>query len=96
MKTADHELALEPSRQRLVGLAELRQRPLDDIHRLHPPEQSRVRLRDLERDLGPLPRIGGQAQRLLQLHARRLTPGARLRLSGLSEDGDPLLMRGWL
>ena len=90
VETADDELALEPGRERLVGLAELRQRPFDDIHRVHPPEQRRVRLGHLERDLGALPRIGGQPQRLLQVHARRLAPGARLRASRLAQDVDPL------
>ena len=93
MKAADHELALEPGRERLVGVAQLRERPLDHIHRLHPPEQRRVRLGDLERDLGALPRIGDQPQRLLQVHARRLAPGARLRARRLAQDADSLPRR---
>ena len=93
VKPADHQLALQPGRELLVGLAELRERPFDDIHRVHPPEQGRVRLGDLERDLGALPRIGGQPQRLLQQHARRFAPRARLRASRLTQNPGPL--RGW-
>ena len=61
VKAADDELALEPSGERLVGLTELRERTLDHVHRVHPPEQRRVRFGHLERDLGALSRICGQA-----------------------------------
>ena len=77
VKTADHELALEARRERLVGIAELGERPLDDVHRVDPPKQGRVRLGDLERELGAFPRIVGEPQRLLQVRARGLAPGAR-------------------
>ena len=93
MKTADHELPFEPSRQVIVGPADLPQRALDDIDRFHPPKQSRIRFGDLKRDLSTLPWIGSQAQRLLQLHARRLTSRARLRPGRLAENHDALPMR---
>ncbi|GEM_PF-4550051 len=91
MEATDHELALESGRQRRVRLAELRQRPLDDIHRLHPPEQRRVGFGDLERDLSAFAWIGGQPQRLLQADARRLSPRARLRPRYLAQDADSLI-----
>ena len=94
MEAADHELALEPSCERLVRAAELLKRPFDHIDCVHPAEQSRVRFGHLERDPGTLPRIGREAQRLLQLVARRLAPGACLRLSGLAEHFDSLRERG--
>ena len=49
-----HELALQPRGQRAVAVGELAQRPLEHLDRVDPPEQRRVGLGHLERDLGPL------------------------------------------
>ena len=93
MKAADHELALEPSRKRLLRLAELRERTLDHVHLVHPAEQIGVGLRDLECDLSALAWILRKPQRLLELRARRLAPGARLRPGGLAANADPRFVR---
>ena len=60
VKTADHELALESSGERLIACAELRQPPLDGIHRVDPTEQCCVGFSDLERDLSSFTWIGSQ------------------------------------
>jgi hypothetical protein len=94
VKTAYDELAFESRGERLVGITELSQGPFDDIDRLHPTKQRRVGLGDIERDLGPLPRVGRQPQRLLQSHASLHLPGARLRPSSLAQDVNALAERG--
>ena len=96
MKTTDHELALEPGRERLISLAQLRERPFDHIHRIRPPEQRRVRFGDLESDRPALSRIVREPQRLLQVHARRLAPCARLRASRLTQYVASICKRGRL
>ena len=90
MQAADHQFALQPGRELWVGSIEFGKRPFDDIDRVHPPEQGRVRLGDLQRDLGPFPPIGHQPQRLLQVHARHLAPSGRLRASRLPQHLGPL------
>ena len=90
VEAADDELAFEPGREHVVSLAELLQRALDDVHRVDPPEQRRVRLRHLERDLSAFARLVGQPQRLLQAHAGRLAPRACLRASRRAQDVHPL------
>ena len=88
MKTAHDQLALQPSGQCFVAVAELGKCPLDHIDRVDPPEQRGVSLGDLERDLGPLPRVGGELQSLLEMKAGGLAPGARLRPGQLAQDVD--------
>jgi hypothetical protein len=95
MKTAHHELALKPSREHLISITELRESPVDHIDRLHPAEQSRVRLRDLECDLSSLATVASAPQRLLQIGARRLAPGAGLRARSLLQDGNSVGGRRW-
>ena len=93
MKPADHQFTFEPGREQLVGLAQLRERPFDDIHRVHPPEQGRIRLGHLERDLGALPPVGDQPQRLLQQDAPAVPAGAHLRPGRLAQHRRPLRQR---
>ncbi len=50
MQAADHQFALKPARQLLVSLTEFGERPFDDIHRVHPPEQGRIGIGHLQRD----------------------------------------------
>ena len=69
VKTADDELALQARRERLVGIAELRERPFEDVHGLHPPKQGRVRLGDLQR--------GSRRARAARRPAAAPPPGAR-------------------
>ena len=85
VETRYHQFAFEPGREFLVGVAELSERAFEDIHRVHPPEQSRIGLGDLERDLGSLTSAGDQLQSLFQQHARRLAPGGRLRVCRLPQ-----------
>ena len=59
MQAADHQLAFQPGGELVVGVTEFGERPFDDVHRVHPPEQRRVRLGHLQRDPGALPRAGG-------------------------------------
>jgi hypothetical protein len=74
VKTAYDELALESRDERLVGITELSQSPLDDIDRLHPPKQRRIGLGDVKRDLGPLPRVGRAVRRTAGDRARNHPP----------------------
>jgi hypothetical protein len=75
VQTADDQLAREPRREQFVCLAEpASARSITSTAS----KQRRVRLCDLERDLGPLARIGGQLQRLFQVHAGNLATGVRL------------------
>ena len=90
MKTANHKLALKPSREHLISITELRESPLDHIDRVHPAKQCRIRLCDLQRDLSSLTAVASAAQRLLQMRARRLAPGAGLRARRLPQDDNPV------
>src|SRR5689334_823580 len=78
VKAADDELAFQPASERLICVAEFCQSSLDGIHRINPAEQCRVRLSDLERDLGSFTWIGRQSQRLLEVNERRFAPCAHL------------------
>ena len=66
MHPGHHELGFQARGQRRIPVAQLRQRPVGDIDRLHPAEQRGVGLGHLMGDLGPLPGIAGQRQRFLQ------------------------------
>ena len=90
VQAADHQFALQPGRELLVGRTEFGQRPLDDVHRVHPPEQGRVGLGYLQRDLGPGPRACRHPQRLLQQHESPLPPGGDLSASRFPQDPGPL------
>ena len=90
MQAADHQFALQPGRELLVGRTEFGQRPLDDVHRVHPPEQGRVGLGYLQGDLGPGPRACRHPQRLLQQHESPLPPGGHLSASRFPQDPGPL------
>jgi hypothetical protein len=91
MQAADHQFALQPARQLPVGRTKFGQRPFDDIHRVHPPEQRRIGLGNLQRDLGALARAGGHPQRFLQQHEGLLPPGGHLGAGRLPQDRGPLL-----
>jgi len=93
VKPADHQLTLEPGREHLVGLAQLGECPLDDIHRVDPPEQGGIRLGDFERDHGALPPVADQPQRLLQQHARLVPSGAHPGPGCLAQNLRPLRQR---
>jgi hypothetical protein len=96
VNTADHEFSSEPSRQLIICRPEFSQRGFDHIYRLNPPKQPRVGLRHLQRDLGSLPRVAGQTQRLLQVRASGRTPDTSLRAGGLPENHHPLIWHWWL
>ena len=93
VNSAHHQLGLQPRRKRLVGIPQLRHGTLEDIDRVHPPKQTRVRLGDLERELGTLPRIRDQSKRLLQVRTRHLAAGARRRARSLTQDAETLRKR---
>jgi hypothetical protein len=75
------------------GRAEFGERPFDDVHRVHPPEQRRVGLGHLQRDLGAPARAGGRPQRLLQQHEGPVPPGGHLRARRFPQDHGPPLRR---
>ena len=93
VQAADHQLALQPGRQLLVGSVKFGQCPFDHVHRVRPPEQRRVRLGSLQRDRGTLPRVGGRHQRLLQQHERPLPSRGYLHASCFPQHPGPLT--GW-
>ena len=90
VQAADHQFALQPGRELRLGRTEFGERPFDDIHRVHPPEQGRIGLGHLQRDLGADPRAGRHAQRLLQQHEGPLPPGGHLGAGRFPQDPGPL------
>jgi hypothetical protein len=90
---AGQQFAFQPGSESVVGLAEFGQCAFEDIDRFYPPEQCRVGLGDLERDLGPLPLASDQLQCLLQVHACHLAPGGRLRAGRFPQNPGPLPRR---
>jgi hypothetical protein len=66
MQAGHDELTLQARGEHVIGIAELGQALLQDVDGIHPPEQRRVGLGHLQRDLGPPDRAHHQAQRLLQ------------------------------
>ncbi len=96
MQARHDKLTLEAARQHRIGVAELAQRQLDDVDRIHPAKQRRVGLGDLHRNLGPLPPAGGPHQRLFEPPAGGLAPCTRVRPGERAEHRDPLAGRGRL
>ena len=90
VQAADHEFALQPGRELCLSRTEFGQRPFDDIHRVHPPEQGGIGLGHLQRDLGPGPRAARHPQRLLQQHESPLPPGRHLCASRFPQHPGPL------
>ena len=93
MEAADYQFAFQPALELLVGFTEFGNGRLDDIHRVHPPEQGRIGLGNLQRDLGTLARVNCRPQRFLQQHAGSLPPGRYLRARRFPQDTGPLLRR---
>jgi hypothetical protein len=90
VQAADHQFALQPGRELRLGRPEFGERPFDDVHRVHPPEQGRMGLGHLQRDLGPDPRAGRHPQRLLQQHEGPLPPGGHLSARRFPQHPGPL------